>query len=121
MRIILVFGRLYPVRTLLMLLSLAVAGVVEGVSLTTMLPLMSVMMGDGGHSAFANQVGALLQNIGLEPNIKVLLIIIVAGMSLTSLLILLANRQVGYTVARVATDLRVDLINAMLEIGRAHV
>lgn len=120
MRIILVFGRLYPVRTLLMLLSLAVAGVVEGVSLTTMLPLMSVMMGDGGHSAFANQVGALLQNIGLEPNIKVLLIIIVAGMSLTSLLILLANRQVGYTVARVATDLRVDLINATLESRWEH-
>jgi ATP-binding cassette subfamily C protein len=41
-------------------------------------------------------------------------------MSLTSLLILLANRQVGYTVARVATDLRVDLINATLESRWEH-
>jgi len=115
MRIILAFGKSYPLRTILMLLSLVVAGVVEGVSLTTMLPLVSVMLGDSGHTSMvASHVAAVLQSVGLEPTITVLLIIIVAGMSLTSLLILLANRQVGYTVAHVATDLRVDLINATL-------
>ncbi|MGY4494425.1 ABC transporter ATP-binding protein [Pseudomonas sp. TE3610] len=115
MRIILAFGKSYPLRTILMLLSLVVAGVVEGVSLTTMLPLVSVMLGDSGHTSMvASHVAAVLHSVGLEPTITVLLIIIVAGMSLTSLLILLANRQVGYTVAHVATDLRVDLINATL-------
>ncbi|MHA6235579.1 ABC transporter ATP-binding protein [Pseudomonas fluorescens group sp. PF-69] len=115
MRIILAFGKSYPLRTLLMLLSLVVAGVVEGVSLTTMLPLVSVMLGDSGHSSMvAGHVASVLHSVGLEPSITVLLIIIVVGMSLTSLLILLANRQVGYTVAHVATDLRVDLINATL-------
>jgi len=115
MRIILAFGKSYPLRTLLMLLSLVIAGVVEGVSLTTMLPLVSVMLGDSGHSSMvASHVAGVLHSVGLEPTISVLLIIIVAGMSLTSLLILLANRQVGYTVAHVATDLRVDLINATL-------
>lgn len=115
MRIILAFGKSYPLRTILMLLSLVVAGVVEGVSLTTMLPLVSVVLGDSGHSSIvASHVASVLNSVGLEPTITVLLIIIVAGMSLTSLLILLANRQVGYTVARVATDLRVDLINATL-------
>jgi ATP-binding cassette subfamily C protein len=115
MRIILAFGKSYPIRTLLMLLSLVVAGVVEGISLTTMLPLVSVMLGDGGHSSVvANHVASVLQSVGLEATVTTLLVIIVAGMSLTSLLILLANRQVGYTVAHVATDLRVDLINATL-------
>ncbi len=121
MRIILAFGKSYPLRTLLMLLSLVVAGVVEGISLTTMLPLVSVMLGDSGHTgAVATHVGAVLQSVGLEPTISVLLVIIVAGMSFTSLLILLANRQVGYTVAHVATDLRVDLINATLESRWEH-
>ncbi|WP_409282253.1 ABC transporter ATP-binding protein [Pseudomonas putida] len=115
MRIILAFGKAYPARTVLMLLSLVIAGVVEGMSLTTMLPLVSVMLGDDGHtSAMARQVASVLDGVGLEPSISVLLLIIVVGMSLTSLLILLANRQVGYTVAHVATDLRVDLINATL-------
>lgn len=115
MRIILAFGKSYPLRTIMMLLGLVVAGVVEGVSLTTMLPLVSVVLGDSGHSSIvASHVASVLHSVGLEPTITVLLIIIVAGMSLTSLLILLANRQVGYTVAHVATDLRVDLINATL-------
>src|SRR5437868_7549422 len=112
MRIIFAFGRSYPIRTFLMLLSLVVAGVVESVSLTTMLPLFSVMLGDNVHSSFGVHIVNALQMVGLQPTIIVLLAIIVTGMALSSLLILLANRQVGYTVAHVATDLRVDLINA---------
>jgi ATP-binding cassette subfamily C protein len=97
-----------------MLLSLVVAGVVESVSLTTMLPLVSVMLGDNAHSTFGTHVVDALHMLGLEPSIVVLLTIIVVGMAASSLLILVANRQVGYTVAHVATDLRVDLINATL-------
>ncbi len=97
-----------------MLLSLVVAGLVESVSLTTMLPLVSVMLGDNAHSKFGVHVVNALKSVGVEPTIPSLLIIIVVGMAISSFLILLANRQVGYTVARVATDLRVDLINATL-------
>jgi ATP-binding cassette subfamily C protein len=43
-----------------------------------------------------------------------MLCVIVAGMVLKSLLLLLANRQVGYSVAHVATALRLDLIDALL-------
>lgn len=114
MRIIFAFGRSYPLRTALMLLSLVVAGLVESVSLTTMLPLMSVMLGDNAHSAFGERIISAMAWFGMEPTIVVLLTIIVVGMALSSLLILIANRQVGYTVAHVATDLRVDLINATL-------
>ncbi len=114
MRIIFTFGRSYPLRTVFMLLSLVVAGLVESISLTTMLPLVSVMLGDNAHSTFGVHIINALQVFGMEPTIIVLLTIIVVGMALSSLLILLANRQVGFTVAHVATDLRVDLINASL-------
>ena len=43
-----------------------------------------------------------------------LLSIVVIGMILKSVLVLAANRQVGYTVARVATDLRLGLIRSLL-------
>ena len=114
MRIIFAFGRSYPGRTVLMLLSLLLAGLVESVSLTTMLPLISIMLDDQPHSKLATFVFGVLDSIGLEPTIPTMLMVIVVGMTLSNLLILLGNRQVGYTVAHVATDLRVDLIKALL-------
>ena len=44
----------------------------------------------------------------------VLLLIVVVGMTLKSALVLVANRQVGYTVAHVATDLRLTFIRSLL-------
>jgi ATP-binding cassette subfamily C protein len=114
MRIIFAFGRSYPARTLLMLISLLLAGIVESVSLTTMLPLISAVLEDQPHSKLAVHVFAIMDAMGLEPSIANMLVIIVVGMTLSNLLILVGNRQVGYTVAHVATDLRVDLIKASL-------
>lgn len=114
MRIIFAFGRSYPARTVLMLLSLLLAGVVESVSLSTMLPLISAMLEDQPHSKLAVHVFAIMDSIGLKPTIPNMLVVIVVGMTLSNLLILLGNRQVGYTVAHVATDLRVSLIKALL-------
>ncbi|OMQ41121.1 ABC transporter ATP-binding protein [Pseudomonas putida] len=114
MRIIFAFGRSYPARTVLMLLSLLLAGVVESVSLSTMLPLISAVLEDQPHSKLAVQVFGIMDTIGLQPSIPNMLVIIVVGMTLSNLLILLGNRQVGYTVAHVATDLRIDLIKASL-------
>ncbi|WP_432669479.1 ABC transporter ATP-binding protein [Pseudomonas umsongensis] len=97
-----------------MLLSLLLAGVVESVSLSTMLPLISAMLEDQPHSKLAVYVFGAMNSIGLQPTIANMLVVIVVGMTLSNLLILLGNRQVGYTVAHVATDLRVSLIKALL-------
>jgi ATP-binding cassette subfamily C protein len=43
-----------------------------------------------------------------------LLVLVVVSMILKAILVLLAQRQVGYTVAQVATDLRLALIRAIL-------
>lgn len=114
MRVLLAFGRAYPARTILMLLSLLLAGVAEGIGLTTLLPLLSMTLGDQAQSAFSLKVIDALHGLGLEPTILTMLAVIVLGMTLSSVLILLGNRQVGYAVAHVATDLRVDLIRALL-------
>src|SRR5204862_3103044 len=55
-----------------------------------------------------------LHRIGIEPTITSLLAVIVLGIGATSLIGLLAKREVGYTVAQVATDLRLQLLRALV-------
>ena len=52
--------------------------------------------------------------VHLDPNVGTMLVVIVAGVILKSILLLVANRQVGYTVARVATEFRLRFIDALL-------
>jgi len=126
MRLILAFSRRYPWHTLLMLLALLLSGVAEGISLSAMLPVLTIatqpgLMGSvtgvgppGEESDLARTVGELLGKVGLTPTIGVLLWIIVVAVLTKSMLMLLAQRQLGYTSARVITDLRLALLRAML-------
>jgi ATP-binding cassette subfamily C protein len=104
----------FPRRSAYVLVALLAAGIAEGLSLTALLPLLSVAIGDTGDSDIGRVIVRALQGIGIEPTIGVMLLIIVGGMIIKSLILLLANRQVGYTVAHVATTLRLDLIKALL-------
>ena len=114
MRTLLAFVLSYPRRSVVMLLALLVAGIAEGLSLTTLLPLLAAAMGGESMTGAGRFITETLLKAGIEPSITVMLLIIVAGMTLKSLLLLLANRQVGYTVAHVATALRLELIDALL-------
>jgi len=106
--------RAYPRRASLMLLALVLAGTAEGLGLTTMLPLLEIALGQPPESGPGYQISNALQALGIPPTIGGMLVVIVAGMVIKSLLLLVANRQVGYTVAQVATDLRLNLIDALL-------
>jgi ATP-binding cassette subfamily C protein len=97
-----------------MLVALLAAGIAEGLSLTALLPLLSVAIGGTGDSDIGRVIVSTLQGMGIEPTIGIMLLIIVSGMLLKSLILLFANRQVGYTVAHVATTLRLGLIKALL-------
>ena len=114
MRTLLTYIMVFPRRSALMLLALLIAGIAEGLSLTTMLPLLSAAVGNPGKTGLGHTVVEYLTTLGIPPTIEVMLLIIVAGMVLKSLILMLANRQVGYTVAHVATKLRLDLIKALL-------
>ncbi|OHV07744.1 ABC transporter ATP-binding protein [Kushneria phosphatilytica] len=121
MKLLLAFFRLYPRRTAVMLICLLFAGVAEGIGLTTVLPLLSVALGDSHDTdGFSTRVIDTMNAIGLPTTIGVILTVIVIGMTLKSALVLLANRQVGYAVARVATDLRLELIQSLLSSRWEH-
>ena len=104
----------FPRRSVLVMIALLAAGIAEGLSLTALLPLLSVAVGDASSSETGRTVLQAMQRIGIEPTISTMLLIIVIGMITKSLILLLANRQVGYTVAHVASKLRQELIEALL-------
>lgn len=119
MRVLLHFIRSYPWRTATALLALVVAGSVEGASVTALLPMFQVAMGGPGRAEEASDgvskaVMGALETVGLTPSLGVLIAVVVAGLVGRSLLVLVANRHVGFTVARVATDLRLALLRALL-------
>jgi ATP-binding cassette subfamily C protein len=116
MRAVLAFVRAYPWQSLGVLVALVVAGLVEGVSLTALLPALSATLESGGVEG-SGQSGAavdLLRRIGIEPTVTTLLVVMVVGTAATSAIGLLAKRQVGYTVAQVATDLRLELLRVLV-------
>jgi ATP-binding cassette subfamily C protein len=123
MRFLITIARAYPLQSAIMLLALSLAGVAEGIGLSALLPLVSVAMGAqaGANSAASvdrsgveRVVTETLTSVGLTPTLGVLLIVIVLAIVIKSGLVLLAKKQVGYTVAHVATDLRLTLLRALL-------
>lgn len=127
MHLLKTLARAYPVQSAVMLVALLVAGLVEGVSLTALLPLLDrvmLMPGPSGSGVAASGGGsdsgpgvALLgwiEALGLAPSIELLLAIILLGAIVKGGLLLLAKKRVGYIVAQVATDLRLSMLQAML-------
>ncbi len=105
----------FPRRSAFVLFALLVAGIAEGLSLTALLPLLSIAVGESSDDSSINKfMEDLFYKLGIEPSLDMILIIIVGGMFTKGVILLLANRQVGYTVAHVATALRLNLIEALL-------
>ena len=97
------------------LLALLLAGLLDGVGLSSLLAMLVSVAGDGaGLPLPARQVTQFLAAIGLPPGIEPVLVLMVVAMLAKAVLTLAANAQVGYTVARVATDLRLGLLRAVL-------
>ena len=125
MQLMLTFFRAYPWRTLIMLLALMFAGVAEGIGLSALLPLLNMAIRhdtSGNPNAtpaepnqFELAVTEALGKLGIEPSIGVMLLIIVFGITIKSLLLLVAKKEVGYTAAQVATDLRLEMLRAILK------
>ena len=105
-----------------MMLALLFAGIAEGAGLSALLPLLNIAInkqsageGDTGNdNEFSQIVTDFLNRMGIEPDIGPLLVIIVIGVTIKSLLLLVAKKQVGYTAAQVTTDLRLELLSVVL-------
>jgi ATP-binding cassette subfamily C protein len=125
MHLLKTFARAYPLQSAIMLFALLVAGLIEGVSLTALLPLLNHVLikpgapgGDISGVEADSGVGDFLlgaiEAAGFTPSVVVLLIIVLLGAIFKGGLTLLARQKVGYIVAHVATDLRLSMLRAML-------
>jgi ATP-binding cassette subfamily C protein len=125
MRLMASFFRAYRMQSLLMLLALLLSGIAEGIGLSALLPLLNIALNaEGGtglvlvpeaaESEFERIVLEQLASLGIVANLANMLWIIVLGVTLKSLFLLIAQRQVGYTAAQVGTNLRLDMLRAVL-------
>ncbi len=93
------------------LAALIVAGLLEGLSFTALLPVLELATQPDNLPPWLITAFA---TVGLVPTIGPLLGLMVLGFFLKSALVLVAQRQVGYAVAAVATQLRLQLLDAFL-------
>jgi ATP-binding cassette subfamily C protein len=104
------------------LLCLLLAGLLEGIGLSALLPIFGLLARDSSDAPAADNVlsklGAAveqtLQRAGLESSLGVLIAILAIFFWLKAGVLLFAKRQIGYTVARVATDLRLELLRVLM-------
>lgn len=97
---------------------LLLAGIADGISFASLLPLIAIAIGSGGDndSPLYHAVIGAFNAVGLEPKLVPLLILVIAGTTLKSLLILLAMRHVGFAQADVITKLRARLVTEVLQV-----
>jgi ATP-binding cassette subfamily C protein len=125
MHLLLVFARAYPYQSAIVLGCLLLAAVFEGIGFSSLVPLLSIAVRieaspapnvpeASDASGLEQIVVDTLAVVGLQPTIGTLCLLVVCGMLLKAMFVLLAQRQVGYTVAHVATDLRLSLLRSLL-------
>ena len=115
------FFAAYPVRGTLMMLSITVAALAEGLGIAALLPLIDLVIEpEGAEGALTLYIAQAFALAGLELSLGGLLILIVVVIALKALLTLLAMAQVGYTAAHVAMDMRIEVIRALLDARWLH-
>ena len=123
MRLVFIIFRQYPWQTVVMLLALMLSGIAEGVGISAMLPLLAIAL--GGLKATSEAVPKkptpaeeiiqdIFDTIGLTPTLEHLLLLILAAMLLKCVLVWVANKNVGYTVAHLTTKLRLQVLRAFI-------
>jgi ATP-binding cassette subfamily C protein len=122
-RLLAAFARAHPLATATTFAALLVAAVAEGIGLSALVPLMAVVI-DGSSAATSNASGRMvmtaLAGVGMAGEPVALLLLIAAAVVMKNGFLLLANRQAGFTVAHVSTELRLALIRAFLAARWEH-
>lgn len=117
-----VFVRTYPGRSSAALVSVFVASLFEGLGMSMLLSMLSLAGGSSGAPPSKPQQVALdvVAQLGITPTAPHLLLVAIVLIAMRGAMSLFANRQVGYTVAHIATDLRLTLIRAMMGARWSH-
>ncbi len=103
-------------RGAVVLLCLVLSGVLEGVGVASLLPLIVLSQDNGGKSSSMGRfVFQAFDKVGLPHEPQWLLVLLIVGMLGKAALSLYAMRNVGYAVAKVGTKMRLRLVEALLD------
>jgi ATP-binding cassette subfamily C protein len=110
-------------RTAVMVALLGVAGLLEGLGIAALLPLIEILVdpNPAAPSRFLEVATSGLDRIGLQPSVPVLLGTMVLFMSMKAGVTLVAMLQVGFIVARVTLELRIRLLRAIVHAEWGHI
>jgi ATP-binding cassette subfamily C protein len=125
MKLFFALARKYPWQTALTLTAILFSGIAEGFGISALLPVVNTIFsqsaqasGRAGHSPeWSNRLDQIVQEgwalVGLQPTIEGLLALFVACIGLKCILVYLANKQIGFTVVMIATDMRLALLKSL--------
>ena len=118
MRVLVDYARRYPWRSAVTLLLLIASGAAEGVSLGALVPLFALSEPGANDktNSLSRSVLDALHHLGIQPDLGPLIAVVAVGMTLRAGLDFAAYRLVGYTIASIATDLRLSLVRALLAV-----
>jgi ATP-binding cassette subfamily C protein len=104
-----------PSRNVGVMLAITVAGAAEGIGIATVLPLVAVLGDEASKSnALSRTILGVLDTLHMPHNPLLLLGIIAGGLLLKAALTLLALRLVGRAVADVVANMRLELIDTVM-------
>ncbi|HET7313165.1 ABC transporter ATP-binding protein [Salinisphaera sp.] len=116
MQLIKDFFKRYPGQCLIVWACLVVASIAEGLSLSTLLPILTIATGSQSPMVDAKTQDFLsqwLHRLSIDPTIGAMMSIVLVGLVFKAVLTLIAYRQVGYTVAAIATEGRLNFLRAL--------
>jgi len=116
------FARAYPTRSVIALVSVFIAGLLDGLGMTMLLSMLAMATDQVSKTPSGPQKVALkvAEFLHVAPTAANMLILATTLIVFKAVLALLANRQVGHAVARIATDLRLSLIRAAMQSRWSH-
>ena len=125
MKLFFTLARKYPWQTILTLTAILFSGLSEGFGISALLPILNTIFhqnapasGAAGPSPeWSTRLDQIVQQtlavVGLQPTMVGLLCLFVGCIVLKCILVYLANKQIGFTVVLIATDMRLTLLKSL--------
>jgi ATP-binding cassette, subfamily C, bacterial len=108
--------RIYPRRTVFIMSGLVLAGLAEGVGVSSMLPMLNLATGDGSsHSSLEQIFLSIMNSIGVSPTFTNVLIVLTLVMAMKSVFLIIALGLAGIAVAQTSAELRTGLLQNLLK------
>lgn len=106
----------YPAESVVLVVALLLSGLVGGVGLSAVLPVLDIAADKNPEeqSAVARVLTDFLASVGIPATLGMLLGIIVCAVFFKALLVFFAEVRIGYIAADISTDLRMRLLRAIM-------